>query len=150
MGQYFLVVNTTKKEYLHPHRFGEGLKFMEFTLDGFGVMHGLAHLLAQSSDGVHMDNPEITGRWIGDHVVIVGDYDDSGIFDAAYESNDYNDISQAVIQHIGRDSYVQSELCERHAFGGGDHGVSVFVNGASVELPNLHHDSDNEYLGVQA
>ena len=137
MGQYFLVVNTTKKEYLHPHRFGEGLKFMEFTLDGFGVMHGLAHLLAQSSDGVHMDNPEITGRWIGDHVVIVGDYDDSGIFDAAYESNEYNDISQAVIQHIGRDSYVQSELCERHAFGGGDHGASVFINGASVELPKL-------------
>ena len=137
MGQYFLVVNTTKKEYLHPHRFGEGLKFMEFTLDGFGVMHGLAHLLAQSSDGVHMDNPEITGRWIGDHVVIVGDYDDSGLFDAAYESNEYNDISQAVIQHIGRDSYVQSELCERHAFGGGDHGASVFINGASVELPKL-------------
>jgi len=145
MGQYFLVVNTTKKEYLHPHRFGEGLKFMEFTLDAFGVMHGLAHLLAQSSDGVHMDNPEITGRWIGDHVVIVGDYDASGLFDET-ESNDYHDISQAVIQHIGRDSYVQSQLCERHSFsatgsyetyGGGDHGVPVFINGASVELPKL-------------
>jgi len=97
-----------------------------------------------------MDNPEITGRWIGDHVVIVGDYDASGIFDAAYESNDYHDISQAVIQHIGRDSYVQSQLCERHAFGGGDHGVSVFINGASVDLPSLTHGSDNEYLGVQA
>jgi hypothetical protein len=137
MGQYFLVVNTTKKEYLHPHRFGEGLKFMEFTLDGTGIMHGLAHLLAQSSAGVAIDDPEVTGRWVGDHVVIVGDYDESGVFDEAYESDDYDDISQAVIQHIGRDGYVQAELCERHAFGGGDHGVSVFVNGASVELPKL-------------
>ena len=137
MGQYFLIVNTTKKEYLHPHRFGEGLKFMEFTLDGTGIMHGLAHLLAQSSAGVAIDAPEVTGRWVGDHVVIVGDYDDSGVFDEAYESDDYDDISQAVIQHIGRDAYVQEALCERKAFGGGDHGVSVFVNGASVELPKL-------------
>ena len=137
MGQYFLVVNTTKKEYLHPHRFGEGLKFMEFTVDGCGIMHGLAHLLAQSSSGVAIDDPEVTGRWVGDHVVIVGDYDDSGVFDEAYESDDYHDISQAVIQHIGRDSYVQSTLCERHAFGGGEHDASVFINGASVELPKL-------------
>ena len=137
MGQYFLIVNTTKKEYLHPHRFGEGLKFMEFTLDGTGIMHGLAHLLAQSSAGVAIDDPEVTGRWVGDHVVIVGDYDDSGVFDEAYESDDYDDISQAGIQHIGRDAYVQEALCDRKAFGGGDHGVSVFVNGASVELPKL-------------
>ena len=149
MGQYFLVVNTTKKEYLHPHRFGEGLKFMEFTLDGCGLMHGLAHLLAQSSAGVHIDNSEVTGRWIGDHVVIVGDYDTSGLFEET-ESDDYHDISQAVIQHIGRDAYVQSELCERKSFGGGEHGVSVFINGASVELPSLHHGSDNEYLGARA
>ena len=137
MGQYFLIVNTTKKEYLHPHRFGEGLKFMEFTLDGTGIMHGLAHLLAQSSAGVAIDDPEVTGRWVGDHVVIVGDYDDSGVFDEAYESDDYDDISQAVIQHIGRDAYVQEALCERKAFGGGDHGVSIYINGASVELPKL-------------
>ena len=150
MGQAFLVVNTTKKEYLHPHRFGEGYKFMEFTLDECGIMHGLAHLLAQSSEGVAIDNPDITGRWIGDHVMRVGDYDDSAIFDEAYESDDYHDISQAVIQHIGRNAYVQATLCERTTFGGGDHGVSVFINGASVELPNLPHSSDHEHLGVQA
>ena len=121
---------------------------MEFTLDGCGIMHGLAHLLAQSSEGVHIDNSEVTGRWIGDHVVIVGDYDDSGVFDEAYES--YHDISQAVIQHIGRDAYVQSELCARTSFGGGEHGVSVFINGASVDLPSLSNGSDYEYLGASA
>ena len=78
MGQYFIVANTTRQEFLHPHKFGEGLKFLEFTTGDFGVMHGLAHLLAQSSDGVAIDDPEITGRWIGDNVVIVGDYETNG------------------------------------------------------------------------
>ena len=77
----------------------------------------------------------------------IRDSDNSGVFDEAYDS--YHDISQAVIQHIGRDAYVQSELCERRAFGG-EHGASVFINGASVELPSLHHGSDNEYLGARA
>ena len=30
MGQYFKVLNLDKKEYLHPHCCGDGLKLMEF------------------------------------------------------------------------------------------------------------------------
>jgi len=116
MGQYFLVVNTDKKEYLMPHDFGSGLKFMEFTVDEGGVMHGLAHLLAQSSDGVHIDNPEITGRWIGDHVVIVGDYDESKLYDTAYDT--YENISNKVICHMAEDSYVRDTLVERRRWDG--------------------------------
>ena len=134
MGQYFIVANTTKKEYLHPHKFGSGLKFLEFTLDGFGVMSGLAHLIAQSSDGVADDCEMVTGRWIGDHIVIVGDYDNSGIFDDAMDG--YEDISNAVIQHMGKDPYVQQELCERQRWElGGKH--PVFQNGATFMLPTL-------------
>ena len=139
MGQYFIVANTTKKEFLHPHKFGEGLKFMEFTVGDSGVMHGLAHLLAQSSAGIAIDDSEITGRWIGDNVVIVGDYDNSGIYNKALENEyEWTDISNAVIQHIGRDNYVQAELCERNRWGVGidvrDEGIHhpVFQNGAST------------------
>ena len=116
MGQYFIVANTTKQEFLHPHKFGEGLKFMEFTVDEGGVMHGLAHLLAQSSDGVHIDNPEITGRWIGDNVVIVGDYDESKLFDIAQDC--YENISNKVICHMAEDSYVRDTLVERRRWDG--------------------------------
>ena len=134
MGQYFIVANTTKKEYLHPHKFGSGLKFLEFTLDGFSVMSGLAHLIAQSSDGVADDCEMVTGRWIGDHIVIVGDYDNSGIFDDA--KSYYEDISNAVIQHMGKDPYVQQRLCERTRWEhGGKH--PVFQNGATFMLPTL-------------
>ena len=135
MGQYFIVANTTKQEFLHPHKFGSGLKFLEFTLDGSSVMSGLAHLLAQSSEGVAMDDVEVTGRWIGDHVIIVGDYDNSGLFDKAYEH--YTDISNAVIQHMGKDPYVQSMLSENHRWdGGGKH--PVFQDGGSFMMPTLN------------
>ncbi len=141
MGQYFIVANTTKKEFLHPHKFGQGIKFMEFSVEGCGVMHGLAHLLAQSSDGVATDDPEITGRWISDNVVIVGDNDSSGLYSYALENEyEWTDISNAVIQHIGRDNYVQAELCERNRYGVKECDSikhPVFQNGASFMLPEL-------------
>ena len=133
MGQYFMVVNTTKEEYLHPHKFGSGLKFLEFTSDPCSVMTGLAHLLAQSSDGIGYDNDEITGRWIGDHIVIVGDYDNSGIYDKACDT--YTDVSNALIQHMGRDPYVQQVLSERTRWDGGQH--PVFQDGGSFDMPGL-------------
>ena len=139
MGQYFVVANTTKKEFLHPHKFGSGLKFLEFTLDGCRVMSGLAHLLGQSSDGVANDDVTVTGRWIGDHVIIVGDYDTSGVFDEATDGNDYTDISNAVIQHMGKDPYVQSRLSEHHRWDGGG-ANPVFQNGGSFMLPTLRPD----------
>jgi hypothetical protein len=36
MGQYYLIVNLDKKQYLHPHRFGDGLKLLEFGASGGG------------------------------------------------------------------------------------------------------------------
>ena len=117
MGQYFMVINTDKKEYLMPHDFGSGLKFLEFTSDSCGVLTGLAHLLGQSSDpSGMMADPEITGRWIGDHVVIVGDYDESKLYDTAYDT--YENISNKVICHMAEDSYVRDTLVERRRWDG--------------------------------
>jgi len=130
MGQYFVIANTTKKEYLHPHRFGEGLKFMEFTMDSAGILHGFAHLMAQSSEGVHVDCEAVTGRWIGDHVLIVGDYDNSEIFDEAYKS--YNDISEMVINHIAEDRYVREILSNRTRWDG-DHKKPVYQTAEEIE-----------------
>lgn len=135
MGQYFYIVNTTKEEYLHPHKFGSGLKFLEFTSDPCSAMTALAHLLAQSSDVPGWQGNEITGRWIGDNIVIVGDYDNSGLFDTA--SDDYTDISNALIQHMGKDPYVQQILSERKRWEeGGTH--PVFQDGGSFDMPTLN------------
>ena len=122
MGQYFIVANTTKKEYLHPHYFGQGLKFAEFPSDGVGVMTALAHLLGQSTDhSGMMYNPEITGQWIGDHVVIVGDYDESSTIyrDAMSptpEESEYTNISAKLILHLKNDTFYNEVLNERRLF----------------------------------
>jgi hypothetical protein len=86
LGQYHFICNVDKHEYLHPHRFGDGLKLLEFGSSGDGTMLGLAVLLAASNDrgGGDLHIPEgeraallneyIVGRWAGDRIVIVGDY----------------------------------------------------------------------------
>ena len=72
-------MNLDKKEYIHPHRFGDGLKLTEFGPSGDGTMFALAVLLAdgngRGSGDVHSDDP-IIGSWAGDRIVVAGDYAD--------------------------------------------------------------------------
>lgn len=84
MGQYFLIVNPVKRQYLDPHAFGNGLKFLEFSGDAHGVMQGLAVLLADNrGGGGHLETAKLTdaekdliGGWVGDPAIIAGDYAD--------------------------------------------------------------------------
>jgi dsRNA-specific ribonuclease len=104
MGQYFKIVNVDKKEFLHPHAFGDGLKLLEFGASGGSTMLGLAVLLATSNgrgggDLLPEDYPKydpktnklhksrahlkqekiiakVAGRWAGDRIAVVGDYSD--------------------------------------------------------------------------
>lgn len=78
MGQYNVIVNLDKKEFLYPHRFGDGLKLLEFGSSGRGTMLALAVLLANSRNrgggDLHTDDTTWYGRWAGDSIVIAGDY----------------------------------------------------------------------------
>jgi len=49
MGQYYLIVNLDKKQYLTPHKFGNGSKLLEFGSSGQGTMLALATLLASGN-----------------------------------------------------------------------------------------------------
>lgn len=96
MGQYWYAVNATKKEYLHPHRFGDGLKMYEFGASGGGTMQALAMLLAEPESmgdggGDFPLIPELTGRWAGDDVRMVGDYGRSGAYVTA--ADEYEELS---------------------------------------------------------
>lgn len=84
MGQYYVIANIDKKEYINPSHLGSGIKLMEFAMDGQSAMTGLAVLLA-SSNGQgggdlrirgDSDFAHIPGRWAGDRIVVAGDYDD--------------------------------------------------------------------------
>lgn len=87
IGQYHIIVNRIKKEYLNPHALGDGVKAMEFGCSGDGTMAGLAMLLAVDNgkgggDFTFSDakgewgSPKLAGSWAGDPIVIAGDYGD--------------------------------------------------------------------------
>lgn len=89
MGQYYVVVNLDKRQFLHPHTFDNGLKLMEFGNSAQSTLLGLTVLLASGNgrgggdfctDGVPPGLAELVGSWAGDRIAIVGDYDDDGKF----------------------------------------------------------------------
>lgn len=81
MGQYWIVGNLDKQQFLDPHDFGDGLKLLEFGASGVGTLTGLTILLAEpgvsgrGGGDLVSDNP-IVGSWSGDRIVIAGDYGD--------------------------------------------------------------------------
>ena len=81
MGQYYLIVNIDKRQYLNPHKCGDGLKLLEFASGSCGTLAALAILLADGNGrgggDLHSDNPVI-GSWAGDRIAIAGDYADEG------------------------------------------------------------------------
>ena len=111
MGQYYKVVNKTKKEFLHPYSFGHGAKLMEFVCDSEGMLQSLAILLAEGNGrgggDFSSDNPLI-GSWSGDEITIVGDYADSGLWDIARDS--YKDISDDAYNMLLEDDYLKERL----------------------------------------
>ena len=122
MGQYYKVVNTTKKQVMNPHSFGSGAKLMEFSSDRMSIMQGLAILLADGNGrgggDLRSENP-LVGSWAGDSIVIAGDYADEGKFvqdekvNLYVESNDYEDISFKVIEVLCEDPWWKEDYYER-------------------------------------
>lgn len=85
MGQYHLIVNLTKREFLDPYEFGHGAKLWEQLSYGSpgGPADALMILLAVSNgrgggdfDFAHPLADEYIGRWGGDEIAIVGNYAD--------------------------------------------------------------------------
>jgi hypothetical protein len=99
MGQYFLLVNKTKKQYLYGNTFGDGIKGHEILWNGT-MLKALGFLLMKSDSGDDYDlfqNP-MCGYWAGDEIVIIGDYDSSKLYTEANAT--YRDISTTVINSM--------------------------------------------------
>ena len=76
MGQYWMPVNLTKREYINPHKLGSGLKLREQIWNA-GVGQALVILTAAMPErrgGGDFEPAPIIGRWAGDRIAIVGDY----------------------------------------------------------------------------
>jgi len=108
MGQYFLIVNLSKHEYLHPHRLGSSAKLYELCTDPrMGV---LIYLLRKSDDLGGGDIPNFSnfpnaGRWAGDAIVVVGDYDSSDFY--FYVKNHFKEITNLIKDEYNK--FVEDE-----------------------------------------
>jgi hypothetical protein len=159
MGQYYYPVNIDKREFIHPHKFGDGLKLLEFGCSGSGTMTGLAILLCDGNgrgggdlmyhgEGAGQygspvqDKHPIVGSWAGDRIVITGDYADAGKFvppDLLGDSNatlmdvaakDFKDVSEDVLLAMIEDHSLMHELAQSlHGF---------WFENAKKEMPRLY------------
>jgi len=113
MGQYYLIVNIDKGQYLHPHKFGDGLKLTEFGNSAEGTLTGLAILLADGNGrgggDLRSDDP-IVGSWAGDRIVIAGDYADPDKFIPAELEDEL--FAKALEAQMERDAYKEGKIDE--------------------------------------
>ncbi len=135
MGQYYLIVNLDKKQYLHPHKCGDGLKLLEFCCSANGTLTALAILLADGNNrggGDLRSNHPIIGSWAGDRIVIAGDYADEGKFTPDPARNlygvahdEYQDISRQALRAMADDSYLAAEM-KKNTSWQGEHSQPVY------------------------
>lgn len=112
MGQYHVLVNYDKQEVVHPHAIGLGLKQWEHIGFKGGTLADALYILTMTSPdrgGGDLPLTHVSGRWVGDRVMVVGDYTDdadiptienAGLLYAVAES-DYRDISDMVGRALG-------------------------------------------------
>jgi hypothetical protein len=77
MGQYHITVNLTKRQFVHPHQIGNGLKLKEQIGWDYSTSTVLFMLVAASTGrgggDFHCEHP-LLGSWAGDRIAIIGDY----------------------------------------------------------------------------
>lgn len=136
MGQYHKTVNLDKREFINPHKLGDGLKLLEQCGWSPGGTNDALHLLLACSSGrgggdFQSDSPLI-GSWAGDRIAVIGDYaepDDIPGFNAAeiyslcHDPEDgegperrYRDITDDLIPVLEREYecvYVGDGWCDR-------------------------------------
>ena len=108
MGQYHVLGNLDKKEIVTPHGLGLGLKQYEHIGDFNGTLADAMYILMMTSPargGGDFPSTNISSRWVGDRVLILGDYtqdsDVPSIPNAGLlygESGSYTDITDLVAE----------------------------------------------------
>ena len=108
MGQYHVLVNLDKKEIVTPHGLGLGLKQYEHIGEFNGTLADAMYILMMTSPargGGDFPSTNISSRWVGDRVLILGDYtqdsDVASIPNAGLlygESSSYTDITDMVAE----------------------------------------------------
>jgi hypothetical protein len=94
MGQYYMAVNKTKKEYIRPWDIGGEGKLIESCANRMaGIFPYLLRKSNQHGGGdIELEDPKFAGRWAGDEIYLVGCYDESNLYQTAQSA--YHNISK--------------------------------------------------------
>ena len=112
MGQYHKLINLDKREQVNPYPLDLGAKQYEQTgtAGDFGDALYLLLMSSPNRGGGDWDLfPNLSGRWVGDRVIVLGDYTEDGDLpnypnaSKLYsESKNWADISDEVAQALDK------------------------------------------------
>ncbi len=146
MGQYYHIVNLSRREFLNPHRLGDGLKLMEFASSSYGTMSALAMLIGSPVSMSFRDSENhnaaykslwasFVGRWEGQRIVVAGDYANNGSFLSrrakanlkkqgaeiptlySFACEHFRDISREMLPIMASNRGARISLARRFSFG---------------------------------
>jgi len=134
MGQYWIPVNLSKREFINPHRLGSGLKLREQLATHPGTATALIILLSAMPEprgGGDFDLEgegdygtiarRTIGRWAGDRIALIGDYAEDSDLPHPFKASriyhqcwggEYSDISddvRKVIEHELGGKFIAEE-----------------------------------------
>lgn len=103
VGQYYKLVNLDKKELIDAWTMNSGAKFWEIANNLPAIWHFLLYKSSDSGGGDWHDAEDNTnsnlGRWAGDRVVLIGDYDDSDMNENVWDQEKgYTNISLKILE----------------------------------------------------
>lgn len=132
MGQYHYLVNLTKKQFVHPHEIGNGLKLKEQIGWDYSTSTVLFMLVAASTGrgggDFHCEHP-LLGSWAGDRIALVGDYAEADDI----PGNDAPKIYEAIAGDSPRGGWVN---------------ISPQVREMVAKEFNIHYKGDSGWLEI--
>jgi len=110
MGQYFRAVNLTKNEYVCPWEIGGLAKLWEWCVNPqAGIFPFLLRKSTDSGGGDIDKEYETAGRWAGDRIALIGDYDASRLWDEL-ERGGWTDISEQLLKDYN--DFIEVDRCK--------------------------------------
>ena len=132
----YLLINKTKKQYLHPNVFGEKDSFFYIVMENDSVLlKALGYLLTELSQKGSYPAP-LSGYWSGDEISLVNNSDVSKIYQTVLET--YTDISSNIgSELISMDSNWKDTLY-----------MSEYARNAIITHIKKHPPIPNDLLSV--
>ncbi len=106
-------MNVTKQEYVSPWEIGGGAKLWEWCVNReAGIFPFLLRKSSEAGGGdIRADSTQFAGRWAGDEVYLVGDYDASNLYQTAQAS--YRNISRELTKEYNQFVEVEERKLRR-------------------------------------